>query len=165
MVEAGLFRNERVELIEGVIVQMSPQSPPHAGAIQILNTLLNAALNGRAAVRVQSPFATGADGLPEPDIALVEPRPFWNAHPDRAFLIIEVADSSLRFDRHEKAEIYAQAGVPEYWVVNLAAETVECHTEPTGGDYSRVTTCRRDDVLRPVAFPDVGIRVAAIFGG
>jgi Uma2 family endonuclease len=165
MVEAGLFRDERVELVRGVIVRMSPQNAPHSSVIQILTRLLAPALVGRADVRVQLPFAAGDDGLPEPDLAVVEARPYKERHPDRAYLIVEVADSSLKFDRQEKAEIYAEAGVPEYWVVNVADEVIEVHSEPVRGAYARVTPHRSGDQTRLLAFQDVEIRVSEVFGG
>ncbi len=164
MIAAGLFRDERIELIEGVIVRMSPQNTPHAAAIQMLNRLLLPPLLGRADVRVQLPFASGEDSLPEPDVALVEPRYFKDAHPGHAFLIIEVADASLKFDRHEKADLYARAGVPEYWVVNIADKVIERHSDPAGGSYTRVTPYRPGESLAPLAFQDVTVRVAEVFG-
>jgi Uma2 family endonuclease len=164
MIDAGLFRDERIELIRGVIVEMSPQNMPHSGAIQLLTRLLVPPLIGRSDVRVQLPFAAGDDSLPEPDLALVEPMYFGKAHPDRAFLIIEVADASLKFDRQEKAELYATAGVPEYWIVNLGEKMIERNSEPGAGAYTRVTPFRTGDTLAPIAFPDVAIAVGAIFG-
>lgn len=165
MIAAGLFRDERIELIEGVIVRMSPQNTPHAAAIQMLTRLLLPPLLGRADVRVKLPFAAGEDSLPEPDLALVEPRSFEDAHPDHAFLVIEVADTSLKFDRQEKADLYARAGVPEYWVVNLVDELIERHSDPAGGGYTRVTPYRPGESLAPLAFGDVTVKVAEVFGG
>jgi Uma2 family endonuclease len=164
IIAAGLFRDERIELIEGVIVRMSPQNTPPAAAIQMLNRLLLPPLLGRADVRVQLPFAAGEDSLPEPDVALVEPRYFKDAHPARAFLIIEVADASLKFDRHEKADLYARAGVPEYWIVNIADKAIERHSDPAGGSYTRVTPYRPGESLATLAFEDVTVRVAEVFG-
>jgi len=164
MIDAGFFRDERIELIRGVIVEMSPQNMPHSGAIQVLTRLLVPPLVGRADVRVQLPFAAGEDSLPEPDLAVVEPRYFRGGHPDHAFLIIEVADASLKFDRQEKAELYARAGVPEYWVVNLIDKIVEQHSDPAGGSYTRVTPYRPSETLAPLAFTDVAVRVAEVFG-
>jgi Uma2 family endonuclease len=131
MIEAGLFRDERIELIGGVIVEMSPQNVPHAAAIQILTRLLVPPLVGRADVRVQLPFAVGDDSLPEPDLAIVKPELRASAHPDKAFLLIEVADTSLQFDRHDKADLYARAGIAEYWIVNLSDGVIERHSEPS----------------------------------
>jgi len=164
MIDAGLFRDERVELIRGVIVQMSPQNAPHSAAIQMLNRLLTPALVGRADVRIQLPLATGADSLPEPDLALVPPGYYAQAHPSEAYLVIEVADSSLEVDRHEKGHLYAEAGVPEYWVVNLRDRVIEVHTEPLKGEYTRVTPYRSGESARPHAYVDVTIDVSAVFG-
>jgi Uma2 family endonuclease len=164
MVAAGFFRDERVELIRGVVVQMSPQNAPHAYVIQILNRLLVPRLLGRADVRVQLPFVAGADSVPEPDLAVVALGSYMNAHPDRAFLIIEVADSSLKLDREEKAELYARAGVPEYWIVNLAGRIIERHSEPTSGTYVRVTPFRSGEAVALLAFPDVEVRVDEALG-
>jgi Uma2 family endonuclease len=164
MVAAGFFRGERVELIRGVVVEMSPQNAPHSYVIQILSRLLIPRLLGRADVRVQLPFVAGADSVPEPDLAVVALGNYMNAHPSQAFLIIEVADSSLMLDRQEKAELYAQAGVPEYWVVNVAGRIIERHSEPTDGTYARVTPFRSGETVSPLAFPDVVVRVDEVFG-
>ena len=158
MVAAGLFEDERVELLEGVIVEMSPQSPPHAAAIQRLDRLLQRLIGDRASVRVQMPFAAGDLSLPEPDVAVVPLGDYETSHPARALLVIEVADSSLRKDRRLKVEIYARAGVPEYWVVGLSG-LVEVCTEPVEGAYRRVTPARRGDRIRPAAFPDIEIAI------
>src|SRR5688572_29364106 len=120
MGDAGLFQNERVELIEGVIVRMAPRGGPHDTVIERLSELLLPRLVGRARVRIQLAFAASEYSEPEPDVAVVsrdEPR--TTDHPAHATLLIEVAASSLRFDRGTKAALYARAGVPEYWVVDV----------------------------------------------
>jgi Uma2 family endonuclease len=164
MVAVGFFRDERVELIRGVVVEMSPQNAPHAYVIQILTRLLMPRLLGRADVRVQLPFVAGADSVPEPDLAVVALGNYMAAHPSQALLIIEVADSSLKFDRQDKAELYARVGVPEYWVVNLASRIIERHSEPVGGAYARVTPFRSGETIAPLAFADVALRVDDVFG-
>ena len=164
MVAAGFFRDERVELIQGVVVQMSPQNAPHSYAIQILNRLLMPRLLGRADVRVQLPFVADGHSVPEPDLAVVPAENYRDAHPSRAFLIIEVADSSLKFDRQEKADLYARAGVPEYWVVNLADRIIERYSEPTSGAYARVTPFRSGETVQILAFGDVGVPANEVFG-
>jgi Uma2 family endonuclease len=164
MVAVGFFRDERVELIRGVVVEMSAQNAPHAGVIQALSHLLLPALLGRANVRVQLPFVAGPDSLPEPDLAVVKPGRYMDAHPDQAFLIIEVADASLKIDRQEKAELYARVGVPEYWVVNVAGRIIERHSEPTDGTYARVTPFRSGETVAPLAFADVAVRADEVFG-
>src|SRR6186713_1777444 len=126
MGESGLFQDERVELIEGVIVRMAPRGEPHDDTIERLNELLLPPLVGRARVRIQLAFAASEYSEPEPDVAIVprdEPRGV--DPPGRATLLIEVAASSLRFDRGTKASVYARACVPEYWVVNVSERTVE----------------------------------------
>jgi Uma2 family endonuclease len=164
MIDAGLFRDERIELLRGVLVQMSPQNLPHAGVIQILNRILTPALLGRADVRVHLPFNVGDDSVPEPDFALVEPVRYTKAHPDRAFLIIEVADSSLKMDRDEKLALYAEGGIPEYWIVNLADSAIERRSEPSQGACGRLTTFRQGEAVQILAFPDVTVGIDELFG-
>jgi Uma2 family endonuclease len=144
---------------------MSPQNAPHSFVIQILSRLLMPRLVGRADVRVQLPFVAGADSVPEPDLAVVALGNYMNAHPSQSLLVIEVADSSLKFDRQEKAELYARAGVPEYWIVNLTDRIVERHSEPMSGAYTRVTPFRSGETIAPLAFADVAVRVDEVFGG
>ncbi|HET6147681.1 MAG TPA: Uma2 family endonuclease [Polyangia bacterium] len=162
MVDQGLFHDERIELLRGAIIEMSPQGPPHAAVVQRLNTRLVIALAGRAEVRVQLPLAVTDDSLPEPDVALVAPGDYDAGHPTTAFLVVEVADSSLNKDRLIKAELYARAGVPEYWIANIAAGVIEAHTDQVGDRYTRITPFRPGETLRLRAFPDVEIPVSSI---
>jgi Uma2 family endonuclease len=162
MVEEGFFGDERVELVDGVIVEMSPQGTRHVGTIQRLTNKLVALLLGRAEIRVQSPLAVSDHSLPEPDLAVVAPGDTDQAHPTTAFLVIEVAESSLNKDRLLKANLYAGASVPEYWIVDLTAATIEVHSDPVGGRYTRVTPSRVGGTLRLRAFPDAELRVADI---
>lgn len=136
MGDAGLFEGERVELWKGVIVQESPHKSPHASAVQRLTELFLIALAParRASVRVQLPLALSDDSEPEPDLAIVERGDYRDAHPSRALLVVEVSDSSLDDDRGFKAEAYAAAGVPEYWVVDVRARTIEIHTDVIEGE-------------------------------
>lgn len=160
LVDLGAFADERAELLHGVVVTMTPSKPPHAFAIQELSERLIAALAPRAKIRVQLPLALTDDSEPEPDIAVVPPGDYGGAHPTRAFLAIEVADSSLRKDRHIKAPLYASAGVPEYWLVNLVDGVVEVHRDPAEGKYRSVTRHARTVTLRIESFPDVALRIA-----
>jgi len=156
MVKAGIFDDdERVELLRGVLVEMSPQSPPHADASALLTELLIRALPLTAQVRCHLPFAASDVSEPEPDVAVYPARKFGHDHPDKAFLMIEVADSSLRKDRGIKSEIYAEAGVPEYWIVDLVHAAVEVRTEPADGHYTRTVTYGRGERIALVAFPDL----------
>jgi len=165
MVDMGLFRNERVELLRGYVVQMSPQKSRHGGAVQSLNHFFVLALvaSRRASVRVQLPLAVGDDSEPEPDIALVPPEEYRDRHPDTAFLVVEVAETSLKEDR-AKAEIYASGGIPEYWIADTVHGLVEVYTDIVDGVYARVTPFRHGQTLSPGAFPDLAIRVEDILG-
>jgi Uma2 family endonuclease len=162
MVDEGFFGDERVELVEGRIVEVSPQGTRHAGTVQRLTTKLVPLLLGRAEVRVQSPLAVSDRSLPEPDLAAVAPGDTDQAHPTTAFLVIEVSESSLNKDRLVKANLYAGADIPEYWIVDIAAAVIEVHSDPVDGRYSRITPARAGDTLRLRAFPDAEIRVADI---
>jgi Uma2 family endonuclease len=162
MVAEGLFEGERVELIEGVIVELSPQDPRHAGTVQRLTKVLGRALLGRADVRIQLPLAASDESMPEPDAAVVKMGDYDEAHPTTAFLVVEVAEASLRKDRKLKADLYARAGVPEYWIVNLVDRLIEVHTEVAGAAYTRVTPVRPGESLRLRAFPDIEIAVSEL---
>lgn len=162
MVAARLFEGERVELLEGVIVEMSPQNPLHAGTVQKLTRVLGRAVIGLADLRVQLPLAVSDESLPEPDVALVTQQDFDAEHPTSALLVVEVAEASLRKDRNVKAALYARAGVPEYWVVNLIDRLIEVHADVVSGAYTHVTSVRPGDVIRLRAFPDLVIAVSDI---
>jgi Uma2 family endonuclease len=113
-------------------------------------------------VRIQAPFAASDGSEPEPDLALVPLGEYDEAHPGVAHLLVEVAQSSLGIDRTTKGQLYAECGVPEYWVVNLVDGLVEVHTETVRGTYARVTPFRRGDAIRLREFPDVEIRVGDV---
>ena len=162
LIELGAFQNEKIELLEGVLVPMSPIGPSHSSAVQKLNALLVPALAGRAAVRIQSPFAALELSEPEPDVVVAPPGDYDTDHPDRAYLIIEVAESSLSVDRGVKKRLYARCGVPEYWIVNVVDRVVEVHTEPADGTYAKVDRLERGETVRLTGFPDVEIRVADV---
>jgi Uma2 family endonuclease len=159
LVDAGSFEGERVELIQGEILEMSPTGPDHDSTVDRLNELLVLRLTGRARVRTQGSIAIGDHSEPVPDLLVLERRDYDDAHPSTALLAIEVARSSLRRDRGAKAALYAEAGIPEYWVVNLVDRIVEVHTEIISGSYARVTPYRKGDAIRLVAFADVEVAV------
>ena len=162
LVELGLFQGERIELLRGVLVKMLPQRPPHASTVQKLNGLLAARLQERFGLRIRCPLALSDDSEPEPDVAIVSPGDYDTEHPRTALLVIEVADSSQPIDRGIKLTIYAEADVPEYWIVDLVQMTVDVHTQPKRGRYTNLRTFRDGDVLRPTLLPDVAIYVAEI---
>jgi len=160
MVELGLFDSERIELLYGVIVRMSPKGAPHDSAIDRLTEWLVTALAGRATVRIQNAFAASDGSEPEPDVAVVPRGDYRAEHPSRALLIIEVADSSLETDRGVKARLYAECGVEEYWIVNVRDGLVEVHSEIVRGSYARVLPYRAGSKVRLTQFPDVELAVS-----
>jgi len=163
LVSAGMFENERVELIRGIVVRMSPNGPAHADPIDVLTRHFVRAMGDRAVVRVQLPFAASDDSEPEPDLALVPPRRYADRHPHQAFLIIEVADSSLDHDRETKAPLYASSGVPEYWIVDVKARRVSVYDTITAGRYARVREFPIGERVVPSAFADAAVDVADLF--
>lgn len=164
MVEAGVFGDDRIELLEGVLVDMSPKGREHEEALAWLNRALVQALGERYQVRPQLALTLESTGSePEPDLAVVDdgaPRPY---HPAEALLVIEVAMSSLRIDRGRKAAIYAAGGIPEYWVVDLAGMAVEVRTRPGAHGYEELHTLRAGDVIVPVALPGPEVSVGELF--
>lgn len=162
LVELGWFEGEPIELLRGMLVTMSPQKWPHAAAVEFFNEQLVLQLAGRYGVRPQLPFAADDWSEPEPDLAVVRKNPTLRDHPSEVLLLVEIAHTSLRVDRGLKRTIYAEAGVPEYWIVDLNGMTVEVHTGPERGSYTSVQTLRDGDVLRPTLLPEVQIRIAEI---
>lgn len=160
MVEIGFFQGERVELIHGVIVKMAPIAPSHASPVDLLTEILVPRLLGRARVRIQQSFVAADESEPEPDVAVVPLGDYSAAHPDRAFLVIEVADSSLRKDRYIKGPLYAISNVEEYWLVNVATRTVEVHRGPSADGWGQITRHGREATITIMAFPDVAVPIA-----
>jgi Uma2 family endonuclease len=163
LVAAGVFDDERVELLHGVLVDRSPNDPGHASPIDRLNALLTPALSSRALVRIQAPILAHDDSEPEPDVAVVPLADYREEHPGVALLVVEVALSSLNKDRHVKGPLYAASGFREYWIVNVTEKTVEVHRTTRGDRYADVTHHAAGAVLRVEAFPDVEVSVSAIF--
>ena len=130
--DALLHPEDRVELLEGVIVSMSPSNPRHASAITRVHDALGKAFGPGHVVRVQQPFVAEPESVPEPDVAVVPGghADYDEAHPTRALLVVEVADTSLVQDRLTKSRVYAAAGVPEFWIVNLRDGVVEVPRGP-----------------------------------
>jgi Uma2 family endonuclease len=169
MAEVGILKEtDRVELIRGEIVEMSPIGRRHYAFVNNLGQLLILRLGGRAIVAVQGPIALADDTEPEPDLAVIRRRtPSYKereAFADDAFLLIEVADSSLAYDRSTKLRLYAAAGIPEYWVVNCVTESIEVHRAPHTDGYREVLRVAvPTDTVAPQAFSDVVLTLAEIF--
>lgn len=164
LVEAGAFESERVELLEGFLVEMSPQRASHASAIEVLTELLYSARQPGQRVRVQLPLALGDESEPEPDLCVVPEGDHRERHPSKALLVIEVAESSLAKDRR-KSTIYARAGVPEYWLVDVENQRVEVRTQPEVGAYLRQETVASGGELQSLSLPGLKVSVDRIFAG
>jgi Uma2 family endonuclease len=168
MIAAGILgEDERVQLISGTLVAMTPQGGPHARVIQRLNRLLVRAVGDDLVVRPQLPLTLVDDSEPEPDLAVVragdaEAR---ECHPRTALLVVEVAGESLPLDRQAKAVLYARAGIPEYWIVNLAESSVEVRREPdpASGSYRTKAVARGGDTLIAASVPGLSVGVADLF--
>ena len=160
MVEFGWFADQRIELLRGTLVDLSPHRWPHTAAIEFLTEQLILQLGGRYSVRPQMPFFADDWSEPQPDLAVAEKDPTLRDHPSELLLLIEIADEPLIIERGPKLTIYAGAGVPEYWIVDVSKVIVEVHTQPENNRYANVQTFRDGDVLRPTLLPDVAIRVA-----
>jgi Uma2 family endonuclease len=170
LVHAGVLGpNDRVELLEGVIVAMAPQNPRHAAGIGRVDDALREAIGKRAVVRVQSPFVAGGYSVPEPDVVVVPGKrsDYDDAHPTRALLVVEVADTSLMQDRLTKAGIYAAADVPEYWLVNLRDDQVEVFRapEPTASRYADTFVAHRGERLDVAVLPGASVDVSDLLPG
>jgi len=166
MWDEGVFDpEERLELIEGEVVVMSPTGDPHAAFVDNLTHLLVHAVGDSAIVRCQGPLRLPPRSLPLPDFTLLRPGSYKrkSATADDVFLVVEVADTSLRIDRSVKLRLYARAGIREYWVVDAKAETLEIHRSPSGDGYTERRNAGRDERVTPLALPDAVIDVAAIF--
>jgi Uma2 family endonuclease len=164
LVDDGVLApDDRVELLEGVVVAMAPQNTLHASGVARVSEALIEAIRRRAVVRTQLSFVAGPYSVPEPDVAVVPGRhvDYDAAHPRTALLVVEIADSSIKQDRLTKAMIYAAAAVPEYWIVNIRAQQVEVHRdpEPTARRYRSTTVLERGRLLPLVAFPDTTVVV------
>ena len=147
-----------------MVVETSPAGPSHADLTSLLTKRFVVPLVDRAEVRIQLPFIAGDESEPEPDLALVPPGRYRDRHPDRAFLIVEVSESSLAHDRDTKGPLYASAGVPEYWIVNIGERCIEVRDQPEAGVYARTRSYSTGESIAPEAFPDVRIRVDELFG-
>jgi Uma2 family endonuclease len=163
MEEAGLFDDERDELLDGVIVRKMTRGVPDDSVIERLSELLLPRLIRRARVRIQLAFAASEFSEAEPNVAVVSKDEPKADHPAHALLLIEVAASTLRLDRGIKASIYARAGVPAYFVVNVEGRSLEAYSAPENGRYTELATYRGGQRVTVPGFPDVTFAVDELF--
>ena len=162
LVDQGLLEpDDRVELLDGVVVAMSPPNPPHAGNTDRVARAIRRAVGDRAGVREEKPIILGPHSVPEPDVAVValDPLEYTTVHPHDALLVVEVADSSLPQDRLSKSRIYAAAGIPEYWIINLREATIEIRRDPDMRRrcYRETAAVGRSVRLELVSLPGVAV--------
>jgi Uma2 family endonuclease len=169
MIDFGLLGHDaRIELIEGDIIDMSPIGRRHMSRVVRLGTLFHERLGRRATISVQNALILGDRSAPEPDIVLLRWRDDFydavDATPADVLLLIEVADSSLEYDRATKGLLYARAGILDYWITNLVDNEVEVRRDPSPEGYKSVQMLNPGDVIRPLAFPDLDVAVSDILG-
>jgi Uma2 family endonuclease len=170
LIEAGIFRpGEPLELLGGDLIVAEPQSSAHYTAIGLVEDALRAALGPGWLVRSQGPVALDDQSEPEPDVAVTPGarRDYSRQHPARPALVVEVADSSLAFDRDHKGGLYARAGLEDYWILNLVARVLEVHRRPVqdaaarfGWRYAALQTLAPEASVAPLAAPDARVLVA-----
>ena len=165
MAEAGVLPPDaRVELIDGELIDMSPQGSRHYTVIQHLSATLKASIPDGVHVRAQGPLDLGERNLPEPDVAVVKgsTQDFAKAHPSSALLVIEVADTTYRFDSTTKLALYARSGIPEYWIVNLNEQQIEVYSDPSGSAYNARRTYSADTSFAPIFAPSARLTAADV---
>jgi Uma2 family endonuclease len=169
LIDKDVFQpGERLELVGGQLVVREPQRSPHATAIELALDALQAAFGRGWRVRIQMPVALDDESEPEPDVAVVPggPRDYLSSHPTRPALIVEVAETTLTFDRDQKGGLYARAGIADYWIINLVDRVLEVHRDPApapdaayGWRYRSVATLWPRDVVSPLAAPRARISI------
>jgi Uma2 family endonuclease len=169
MAAAGvLHEDDRVELLDGQVVEMTPIGPEHGGCVNRLTALFAPLARGAATVSIQNPLVLDTHHEPQPDLALLRYRAdgYRTRHPASAdaLLVVEVGDTSVAKDREEKIPLYAKGGVPEVWLVDLPADRIEVYRSPAADGYSDVSTLCRGDTLAPLAFPNLTVPAEAILG-
>jgi Uma2 family endonuclease len=167
MIAAGILDDDKVELIEGVITPMSPAGPDHNGSLYLLTDIFSKVID-RFVLAVQGTVLIAEGQIYEPDVALLRRKTEGYmrslATADDVALIVESASSSFNKDRHLKLPIYAAAGIPEYWLVDLEQQRLLVFRDPRGGAYCTELVLSRDDTISPLACPDLTVPVSDIFG-
>ncbi len=169
MVDAGILtENDRVELINGHILIMSPIGRKHFACVNRLNHFFSVTLSSQVIVSVQNPVVLNDLSEPEPDVVLLRPRTdFYEAElpaPADVLLLVEVSDATLRFDKQVKLPLYAESGIVEVWIADLKTARIEVYTQPEDGTYTRQQTYKRGQTLSPWHFPALTVAVEALIG-
>ena len=170
MIKSGIFAERegvRVELLHGEVVEMNPPNPPHDFTIDLLMYWsIDNTSRDHVWVRIQNSLGMSEfDSVPEPDVAWMKARNYRDERPNAedVLLLIEVAESSIGKDRHEKGKLYADAGIQDYWIVNLNERCVEVHRDPANGRFQTVSTFGLDGTVSPLAAPDIELSVRTLF--
>jgi Uma2 family endonuclease len=168
MAEAGILgEDDRVELIEGELIDMAPIGSGHASEVMRLNRSLSAAVAGRAIISPQNPIRLGTHSEPQPDMAVLRYRnDFYKAsHPQPAdiLLLIEIADTTIRYDREIKIPLYARHGIPEVWLIDLQQERVEIYLQPSSEGYRQILRPGKNERIVLSLLPDVSIVIADLW--
>ena len=169
MWDAGILPEEkRFELIRGEIIEMPNPKPPHSGRVNRLNHLFSSRLRDSVIVSVQNPSSIDDMSEPVPDVSLLKPRSDFYAErhplPEDVLLIIEISYSTFRFDSKIKAPLYAEAGIREYWIINIPSNTLEVYTLPALGSYTHHQIFKHGQTISPQAFPAVEFSIEEILG-
>jgi len=167
LAETGVLRpDRRTELLHGKIIEMSPIGPFHSSVVNRITRLLNLQAGDRWIVSTQNPIHLDDHSEPQPDLVLLKPTPdeyaSGHARPGDVFLLVEISDSSLDYDREEKLPGYGRAGIAEVWIVNLNDRTLEVYREPQFTGYGTKTILHPGDQAAPQAFPDAVVAVAEL---
>jgi len=169
MGEAGIFDPEaRLELIEGEIIEMSPPGPPHIGCVNRATVLFSARLTGKVIVSVQNPVRLSRYTEPQPDIVLARPRKdFYSTKPilpRDTLLVIEISDSTIRYDRNRKMPLYAKSGVPELWIENLQKGVILVYRDPGPETFATSLTFKCGESISIATFPEIVFKVEELLG-
>lgn len=169
MSKAGiLHEDDRIELIEGEIIEMSPIGSWHSGISMRLNQLFMRTFDDVALVSIQNPIQLSEDTEPQPDVTLLRPEPdYYTSHtpkPEDVLLVMEIADTSVAYDRGVKTRLYARSGITEYWLIDLNAVTVTVYRDPGPEGYGISQVVRRGERIAPAAFPDRPVAVDSMLG-
>jgi Uma2 family endonuclease len=169
MWDAGILPEEkRFELIRGEIIEMPNPKPPHSGRVNRLNHLFSSRLRDSVLVSVQNPSSIDDMSEPVPDVSLLKPRSdfYSERHPlaEDVLLVVEISDSTFRFDSKIKAPLYAEAGIREYWILNIRSNALEVYTLPVLGKYTQHQILKHGETISPQAFPKISFSIEEILG-